>query len=72
MSRGKDRAVQKVTIETRTVGQSFATVAVIRAVGGRRRKIAETETLRPYGFDHAARLDGEALATAHGWQIVDR
>lgn len=64
--------MQKVTIETRTVGQSFATVAVIRAVGGRRRVLAETERLCPYGFDHAARCDGVALAAAHGWQVVDR
>jgi hypothetical protein len=59
-----------VTIETSEVGASFGTCAVIRdARTGR--KLAETATTRPLGYTAAAYRDGEALAEARGWVVVE-
>lgn len=61
--------IKQVKIETRTVGQSFATCAVIRdAKTGRKLAVGED---KPYGFTAAARANGEAIAEKHGWTVVD-
>lgn len=61
---------KRVYLETFTIGQHFGTGCVIRAVGSRR-KLAVTDETRPYGFDHAVRLDGEQLALERGWTVVE-
>lgn len=58
----------KVTIRTRTVGQSFGTVGQI--VSLRTGKVlAETDT-RPYGMSGAAIADAETVATKRGYMVV--
>ena len=59
-----------VTIKTRTVGQSFGTVGVLcDARTGR--KVAVTETVRPYGFTAAAVADAEELAARLGHGVAE-
>lgn len=60
---------KKVSIETRTVGQHFATCGVIREVESGR-VLAETDDV-PYGFDRNARVAAETLAAKNGWSVVD-
>jgi|GEM_PF-6761678 len=49
-------------IETRTVGQHFGTVAIVRGVHGRKRYVTR---VYPYGFD------GPAIADAQAWLMAD-
>lgn len=57
-----------ITIETRTVGVRFGTIAVLRdARSGRR--LATTDPPRPYGNTVAALTDGEALAARKNWIV---
>ena len=59
-----------VTVTTRTAGQSFGTVGVVKdARTGR--KIVECDTTRPYGFTAAALDDARALAARKGWTVRD-
>ena len=61
---------KNVRIETRTVGQFFATCGVIRdARTGR--KLAETDDV-PYGFTASAFSAAEALAEKKGWNVVSQ
>lgn len=63
----------QVTIETRTVGQKFGTIGIVRALrkdGRPGRELAAAE-VRPYGFDDAARQDAANLAESNGWTVVD-
>ena len=58
----------KVTLRTRTVGQSFGTVGQV--VSLRTGKVlAETDT-RPYGMSGAALDAAESLATKRGYMVV--
>lgn len=56
-----------VRIDTRTAGRSFGTVGIIRDAHGR--KIAESATVRPFGFVAAAKGDAAALAASKGWTV---
>lgn len=58
-----------VYLVTRTVGQSFGTVGVVREVGSRR-KLAESDKVRPFGFIHVALNDAEHVAAQHGWIVL--
>jgi hypothetical protein len=63
-------AGKRVTVESRSVGQSFACVGVVRdATTGR--KLAECEDVRPYGYDWSAQEDARALAERRGWAVDD-
>lgn len=57
-----------VTIHVVEVGQAFGCCAIIRDARGR--KIAETDDVRPYGFDGNAYRDGERLCAARGWTVA--
>ena len=62
-------ATRKVTIETRTVGQCFATCGVIcDARTGR--ELAEGQ-LAPYQFTAAAADSARAEAERRGWVVVE-
>lgn len=61
---------RRVTVETRTVGQSFGTVGVVRDMRGR--KIAESPTVRPFGFSEQACRDALAIVEARGWAVVSK
>lgn len=59
---------KQVRIETVTVGQAFATCAVIRdAKTGRKLAVGDD---KPYGFVGAAFANGEAIAEKRGWSVV--
>lgn len=61
-------AKRLVRIETRTVGQSFGTVGIVRdAKTGE--KLAESETVRPYGYTYSAARDADEIAQDRGWQV---
>lgn len=60
--------MKQVKITTVTIGTAFATCAVIRdAKTGR--KLAAGEN-KPYGFEQAARANGEEIAEKNGWIVV--
>jgi len=59
----------KVYLETRTVGDHFATVGVVRSVATRRR-MAETIEV-PYDFIDAAVEKAKTLALRRGWTVVE-
>ena len=56
-----------VTIETKNVGKSFATVGVIRSA--RTGRVLAKTAEKPYGFDRAAIEAAESLASARGWTV---
>lgn len=60
---------RRVKVETRTVGQSFGVVGVVRDARTRR-KLVETDEVRPYGHNHSAARDAERLAEERGWEIL--
>lgn len=66
----KEIKMKKVFITVCEVGQKFGCCAMIQEVGTKR-MIAESTIVRPYGFDAAARMDGEALIARHGWSLVE-
>lgn len=58
-----------MVVETRTVGQFFATCGVIRDARSRR-KLAEGRDC-PYGFSAAAYDAAVSLAESRGWTVVN-
>jgi hypothetical protein len=57
-----------VTIHSATVGQNFGSVGIVRDAKTKK-KLAEADDVRPYGFDSAALGDAEALAKKNGWTV---
>lgn len=68
----KTASKKKVTVvlATRTVGQRFATVGVIKSAATGT-VIAECEEIRPYGFKAAAIEDAANLANRRGDDVTD-
>lgn len=59
---------KKVTIKTRTVGQAFATDAVVMQG---RKKLHVTNDY-PYGLEQAARTAAESWAEKNGYTVAAR
>lgn len=61
---------REVIIETREVGQKFGHVGIVRDAVSRR-KLVETEDVRPWGYQANAAEDARALAERKGWRVVE-
>lgn len=58
-----------VYVDTRTVGQSFGTVGIVREVRTHR-ILATAEPVRPLNFRDAAARDAEQIVERNGWLLV--
>lgn len=62
------KTTTRVFVTTRTVGESFGTVAQIRSE--RTRRILAETRVRPYGFTQAALRDADAICEERGYYDV--
>lgn len=60
---------RRVIVEARAVGVAFGCVGVVRDAKSRR-KLAESDTVRPHGFAANAVTDAEQIAAARGWTVA--
>lgn len=64
----QEKRIRRVTIETRQTGIHFGCYGVVRDARTRR-KIAESDIIRPFDMPHLALDDAQAIVERKGWFI---